>query len=60
MPRPHASAVISAPVEEVWPLVRDFAGLHRWHPAVAEGSLDSSSAAEVGAAGLGALVERFA
>ena len=32
MPRPYASAVIPAPVDDVWTVVRDYNGLCQWHP----------------------------
>ena len=41
MPRPYASAVIPASVEQVWDLARDFNGLPAWHPAIEGSSLDS-------------------
>jgi hypothetical protein len=66
MPRPYASAVIPAPVTQVWNVVRDFNGLAGWHPAIEASSLDSgSSGAELGAvrrltvAGGGVVVERL-
>ena len=49
MPRPYASAVIPAPVEQVWEVARDFNGLPGWHPAIEGCSLDSGGPAEVGA-----------
>ena len=50
MPRPYSSAVIPAPLAEVWPHVRDFGGIHRWHPAIETGELvRGASGAEVGA-----------
>jgi hypothetical protein len=49
MPRPYASAVIPASVEQVWALARDFDGLPAWHPAIEASSLDSGTGAEVGA-----------
>ena len=39
MPRPYSSAVIPAPLEQVWPSIRDFAGIARWHPAIDNGEL---------------------
>jgi uncharacterized protein YndB with AHSA1/START domain len=66
MPRPHASAVIPAPVDQVWALLRDYDGLAGWHPAVEASALDSGSATEVGAVrrltlagGGGVVVERL-
>ena len=50
MPRPYSSAVITAPLAEVWPHVRDFGGLHRWHPAIATCELiRGASGSEIGA-----------
>jgi len=50
VPRPYSSAVITAPLAEVWPHVRDFGGLHRWHPAI-EGCelIRGASGTEIGA-----------
>lgn len=66
MPRPYASAVIPAPVQQVWEVARDFNGLSGWHPAIENSTLDSGSAAEVGAVrrltlggGGGTVVERL-
>lgn len=30
------SVTLKAPIKEVWAVVGDFHGLHKWHPAVAE------------------------
>lgn len=49
MPRPYASAVVPAGAADVWHLVRDFAGLPGWHPAIAASELISGTATEVGA-----------
>lgn len=66
MPRPYASAVIPAPVNEVWALLRDYNGLAGWHPAIEASSLDSGAATEVGVVrrltlggGGGVIVERL-
>ena len=66
MPRPYASGVVSAPVEEVWALIRDFNGMPAWHPGIEQSSLDSgASGTEVGAlrrltlGGGGVVVERL-
>ncbi len=49
MSRSYASAIVAAKADEVWRLVRDFDGLPRWHPAVADSRIeDGRSAAEVG------------
>lgn len=34
MPRPYASSVINAPADAVWSLLRDFAAIADWHPAI--------------------------
>ncbi|BBG03375.1 MULTISPECIES: SRPBCC family protein [Pseudonocardia] len=50
MPRPYSSAVIPVPLAEVWPHVRDFGGIHRWHPAIDSCELTrGASGAEIGA-----------
>jgi NADPH:quinone reductase-like Zn-dependent oxidoreductase len=36
------SAIIQAPIEVVWNLLRDFNGHDRWHPAVAESHLEGA------------------
>jgi hypothetical protein len=66
MPRPYASGVVAASVEEVWTLVRDFNGMPDWHPGIEKSSLDSGgSGTEVGAVrrltlgGGGVVVERL-
>ena len=45
MAKAYASAIVDAPVQTAWALVRDFNGLPNWHPAIAqseiEGGLDS-------------------
>ena len=47
--RSFASAVIEAPVEKVWEVVRDFDALPVWHPAIASSEIeDGLSAASVG------------
>jgi NADPH:quinone reductase-like Zn-dependent oxidoreductase len=44
------STVIDAPIEEVWPLLRDFNGHRHWHPAVAESEIeDGKRGDEIGA-----------
>jgi hypothetical protein len=35
MPEVYVSAVIDAPLEQVWEVLRDFNALPRWHPLVA-------------------------
>ncbi|MDJ1007468.1 MAG: SRPBCC family protein [Paracoccaceae bacterium] len=49
MPRVFVSAVIPAPAEKVWDLIRDFNGLPTWLPIVAESRiLDGMAADQVG------------
>lgn len=40
MARAHASAVIDAPVEAVWAVVRNFNSLPDWHPAIERGEIE--------------------
>ncbi|MBO1074647.1 SRPBCC family protein [Roseomonas marmotae] len=40
MARIYVSDVIEAPVEQVWSLIRDFNGMPRWHPAVADSEIE--------------------
>ena len=35
------SAVIEAPIERVWAVLRDFGGWRRWHPSVAESRMEN-------------------
>lgn len=50
MPRPYSSAVVPAPLAEVWPQVRDFGAIHRWHPGISRCELvRGATAAEIGA-----------
>ena len=49
MPQPYRSAVIPAPVEKVWSVVRLFDGLPAWHPVIASSSLDKGEEGQVGA-----------
>lgn len=49
MAKAYASAVIDAPIETVWNVVRNFNGLANWHPAIASSEIeDGLSSAEVG------------
>lgn len=66
MTRAYASAVIATSAEEVWAVIRDFDGLPAWMPPIEASSLDSGTAAEVGAVrrltlggGGGTVVERL-
>ncbi|MGH7120036.1 MAG: SRPBCC family protein [Acetobacteraceae bacterium] len=50
MARAYASAIIAAPVEAVWQIVRDFNALPAWNPTVKESRIeDDRDAAAVGA-----------
>lgn len=50
MPRPYSSTVVPAPLAEVWPHVRDFGGIHRWHPGITSCELTrGASGTEIGA-----------
>ncbi len=49
MAKAYASAVIDAPIETVWKIVRDFNGLPSWHPAIASSEIEGGlSSAAVG------------
>jgi hypothetical protein len=40
MIRAYRSAVINAPIEKVWPTIRDFNALPSWHPAIAKSEIE--------------------
>jgi hypothetical protein len=42
----YRSAVISAPIERVWSLARDFNALPRWHPAIAASQIEDGLPAD--------------
>ena len=46
MAKVYRSAVIRAPVEAVWAVVRDFNALPKWHPAIATSEIEAGSAAD--------------
>jgi uncharacterized protein YndB with AHSA1/START domain len=46
MARAYASAVIPAPIEAVWAVVRDFDGLPRWAPAIARSEIEGGEPAD--------------
>lgn len=46
MAKSYASAVIEAPAERVWEVVRDFDGLPRWHPAIASSEIEGGGPAD--------------
>jgi uncharacterized protein YndB with AHSA1/START domain len=47
MARAYASAIIRAPVETVWSLIRDFNGLPSWVPIVADSKIEGGLDADV-------------
>ena len=47
MARAYASIILPAPVQAVWPLVRDFNGLPKWAPAVAKSKIEDGLQADV-------------
>lgn len=46
MPAVYVSALIPAPVERVWEIVRDFNGLPGWHPLVVESRIEAAQPAD--------------
>ena len=42
MIRVYTSSVIEAPAEAVWALIRDFNGLPKWHPSIAESRIEGN------------------
>ncbi|WP_142846621.1 SRPBCC family protein [Telmatospirillum sp. J64-1] len=44
MPKAYASAIIPAPVESVWAVVRDFNALPSWHPGIARSEIEEGRA----------------
>jgi len=40
--RVYTSSVIEAPAEAVWALTRDFNGLPKWHPTIAESRIEGN------------------
>lgn len=45
MPRPYASGIVPADVEQVWRAVRDFNGLPAWHPVIDASEIEPGPAA---------------
>jgi len=39
--RVYTSSVIDAPADRVWGMIRDFNGLPKWHPAIAESRIEN-------------------
>lgn len=48
MPQVFASAVVGAPIGEVWALLRDFAAIGSWHPALPPCEIEEGPADRVG------------
>lgn len=46
MPAVYVSAVIDAPLEAVWKVLRDFNGLPRWHPLVGSSRIEEDRPAD--------------
>ena len=46
MQRVTRSAIIDAPIERVWEILRDFNSHDRWHPAVAESHIENGEASD--------------
>lgn len=42
MIRVYTSSVVDAPAEAVWAIIRDFDGLPRWHPSIAESRIEGN------------------
>lgn len=42
MIRVYTSSVVDAPADAVWTLIRDFNGLPRWHPSIAESRIEGN------------------
>jgi hypothetical protein len=47
MAKAYASAVIDAPVQAVWSVIRDFNGLPIWHPAIKDSKIEKGLDADV-------------
>ena len=47
MARAYASIILKAPVETVWSLIRDFNGLPKWAPAIAQSKIEGGLDADV-------------
>ena len=50
MPQVMTSTVVSSPAGEVWALLRDFAAIGDWHPALPPARIEGGPADRVGAA----------
>jgi len=46
MPHVVRSAVLNAPADAVWNVLRDFNGYDRWHPAIATSTIERAQASD--------------
>ena len=46
MPRVVKSAIVDAPTDRVWAVLRDFNGLPSWHPGIAESRIENGEPAD--------------
>ena len=46
MARVYVSSVVAAPASKVWERVRDFNGLPRWHPMIADSQIENGEPAD--------------
>ena len=46
MPHIVRSAVLNAPTDAVWNVLRDFNGYDRWHPAIATSTIERAQASD--------------
>lgn len=46
MPRVFHSAILKAPSDRVWQVLRDFGGLHRWLPGIAQCAMEGGDAGD--------------
>ncbi len=46
MIRIYTSSVIDASADAVWAVIRDFNGLHRWHPLIVDSRIENGLAAD--------------
>lgn len=42
MAKVYISSIINAPADRVWEVIRDFNGLPKWHPAIAESRIENN------------------
>jgi uncharacterized protein YndB with AHSA1/START domain len=46
MVKVYTSSVINAPADRVWAAIRDFNGMPKWHPAIAESRIEGNDPAD--------------